>query len=81
MESIVEQMNVFFEPRGVAVIGASRRIMKAGHVIFQNFVDNRRRGVFDGELHPVNPNENARARLFWGTRATPHLQKSMRKSR
>ncbi len=76
MESIVEQMNVFFEPRGVAVIGASRRIMKAGHVIFQNFVDNRRRGVFDGELHPVNPNENARARDYSGVHVLPLIYRN-----
>jgi acetyl coenzyme A synthetase (ADP forming)-like protein len=58
MRSIVEQMHVFFEPRSVAVIGASRKIMKAGHVIFQNFVDNKRRGIFRGELFPVNPHES-----------------------
>jgi len=57
MESIVEQMHIFFEPRSVAVVGASRKIMKAGHVIFKNFVDNKRRGIFKGELYPVNPHE------------------------
>ena len=31
--------------------------MKAGHVIFKNFVDNKRRGLFKGELYPVNPHE------------------------
>jgi len=56
--SVVEQVNTFFEPRSVAVVGASKRITKAGHVIFKNFVDNKRRGVFKGELHPVNPHED-----------------------
>ena len=50
-------MNLFFDPKSVAVVGASRKIMKAGHVIFQNFVDNKRRGLFKGELYPVNPHE------------------------
>ena len=57
MDSIVEQMNTFFEPKGVAVIGASRRTMKAGHVIFKNFVINKQRNLFKAKLYPVNPNE------------------------
>jgi len=58
MTSVVDQMNTFFEPRSVAVVGASKKITKAGHVIFKNFVDNKRRGVFKGELYPVNPHED-----------------------
>jgi len=50
-------MNLFFDPKSVAVVGASRKIMKAGHVIFKNFVDNKRRGLFQGELYPVNLHE------------------------
>jgi len=57
MESLIEQMNSFFDPKSVAVVGASRKISKAGHVIFKNFVDNKRRGLFKGELYPVNPSE------------------------
>lgn len=57
MSSVFEQMDKFFNPKSVAVVGASRKIMKAGHVIFKNFVDNKRRGVFKGELYPVNPHE------------------------
>jgi len=57
MGSIIEQMNTFFEPKSVAVVGASRKIMKAGHVIFKNFADSKRRGIFRGELYPVNPQD------------------------
>jgi len=57
LESIIRQMDSFFEPKSVAIIGASKRITKAGHVIFKNFVENRRRGVFKGELYAVNPSE------------------------
>ncbi|MFC1486269.1 CoA-binding protein [Thermoproteota archaeon] len=53
----VAQMNTFFEPKGVAIIGASHRSMKAGHVIFKNFVINRQRNLFKAKLYPVNPNE------------------------
>jgi acyl-CoA synthetase (NDP forming) len=52
-------MHAFFDPRSVAVVGASKRINKAGHVIFKNFVENKRRGVFKGELYPVNLHEDS----------------------
>jgi len=55
---VVERINTFFEPKSVAVVGASKKITKAGHVIFKNFADNKRRSVFKGELYPVNPHED-----------------------
>ncbi len=58
MTSVVRQMDTFFNPKSVAVVGASKKINKAGHVIFKNFVENKRRGVFKGELYAVNPNED-----------------------
>jgi acyl-CoA synthetase (NDP forming) len=58
MSDIVKEMNVFFKPQSVAVVGASRKINKAGHVIFKNFVENKRRNVFKGEVYPVNPYED-----------------------
>ncbi|MCW4034205.1 MAG: CoA-binding protein [Candidatus Bathyarchaeota archaeon] len=57
MSTLVKQMNTFFEPKAVAIIGASRRTMKAGHVIFKNFVINKQRGLFKAKLFPVNPGE------------------------
>ena len=57
MSSIIKQMGTFFNPKSVAVVGASKKIYKAGHVIFKNFAENKRRGVFKGELYPVNPHE------------------------
>lgn len=57
MNQLVEQMNTFFDPKAVAVIGASRRTMKAGHVIFKNFVINKQRNQFKAKLFPVNPGE------------------------
>lgn len=59
MESIIKQMHRFFDPKSVAVVGASRKIMKAGHVIFKNFAENKRRGIFKGELYPINPHEES----------------------
>jgi acetyl coenzyme A synthetase (ADP forming)-like protein len=41
----------FFEPKSVAVIGASREPRKFGHVIFKNFVESE----FEGKVYAVNP--------------------------
>jgi acyl-CoA synthetase (NDP forming) len=59
MESSVRQLGAFFKPSSVAVVGATKKINKAGHVIFKNFVENKRRGIFKGELFAVNPNEDS----------------------
>jgi len=59
MEPLIKQLNAFFNPRSVAVVGATKKINKAGHVIFKNFVENNRRGVFKGEIFPVNPHEDS----------------------
>ncbi len=59
MDPSVRQLDAFFNPRSVAVVGATKRINKAGHVIFKNFVENKRREVFKGEIFAVNPNEHS----------------------
>ncbi len=59
MTQVHEQIRVFFEPRSVAIVGASRDASKAGHVIFKNFVENKKRGSFKGELYAVNPTEQS----------------------
>lgn len=59
MEKAVKQLDAFFNPKTVAVVGATKKINKAGHVIFKNFVENKRRGVFKGEIFPVNPYEDS----------------------
>ena len=55
----LQKMDAFFNPRSVAVIGATKKVDKAGHVIFKNFATNKEHGVFKGELYPVNPNEDS----------------------
>ncbi|MFB3889780.1 MAG: acetate--CoA ligase family protein [Candidatus Bathyarchaeia archaeon] len=59
MEETLRKMDAFFNPRSVAVVGATKKVDKAGHVIFKNFAANKMRGVFKGELYPVNPNEES----------------------
>ncbi|NOR84947.1 CoA-binding protein [archaeon] len=46
-------MKAFFNPKTVAIIGASKNIKKLGHVIMKNFMDFN----FEGEIYPVNPKE------------------------
>ncbi len=59
MEESIKKLDAFFNPRSVAVVGATKKIDKAGNVIFKNFVQNKIRGVFKGEIFPVNPNEES----------------------
>ena len=59
MEPEIKQLDVFFNPASVAVVGATKKSNKAGHVIFKNFVENVRRGFFKGEIYPVNPREDS----------------------
>jgi acetyl coenzyme A synthetase (ADP forming)-like protein len=56
---IIEEMDVFFNAKSIAVVGASKTAGKVGHIIFKNIADNRRRGIYKGELYPVNPNEDS----------------------
>jgi acyl-CoA synthetase (NDP forming) len=59
MEETLQKLDAFFNPHSVAVIGATKKADKAGHVIFKNFATNKQHGVFKGELYPVNPNEDS----------------------
>jgi len=59
MEESIRRLDAFFNPRSVAVIGATKKIDKAGYVIFKNFATNKLRGVFKGDLYPVNPGEDS----------------------
>jgi len=66
-----KKLNAFFEPKSVAIVGATKRINKAGHVIFKNFVESKMRGIFKGELYAVNPTETS----IMGYRCYPSLTK------
>jgi acyl-CoA synthetase (NDP forming) len=59
MEEALQKLDAFFNPRSVAIIGATKKVDKAGYVIFKNFSTNKTHGVFTGELYPVNPKEDS----------------------
>lgn len=46
-----DDLTPFFEPRGVAIVGASAVPGKAGHELIRNILANG----YPGRLHPVNP--------------------------
>ncbi len=71
MREEIEQLRAFFEPSSIAVVGASRYADKAGHVIFKNLAENRRRGLLKAELYPVNP----KAKMVLGFPCYPSLAK------
>jgi acetyl coenzyme A synthetase (ADP forming)-like protein len=50
----LSNLDVFFEPRGVAVIGASRDPQKLGHGVVRNLV----KYGYDGPIYPINPHAN-----------------------
>jgi acetyl coenzyme A synthetase (ADP forming)-like protein len=47
----MRDLKPIFEPKSVAVIGASREPTKIGHVIVKNFIE----GGFAGHVYPINP--------------------------
>ncbi|MFA6036088.1 MAG: CoA-binding protein [Candidatus Micrarchaeia archaeon] len=47
----MRNLDAIFEPKSIAVIGASREPGKIGHVITKNFID----GGFMGKVYPINP--------------------------
>lgn len=47
----IENLEYFFNPESVAVIGASSNPEKLGHSILRNFVENG----FEGKIYPINP--------------------------
>jgi acetyltransferase len=47
----LSDLNAFFHPSSVAVIGASESPGKLGHTILKNLID----GGFPGAIHPINP--------------------------
>ncbi len=45
------EIKYLFEPRGVAVIGASSKVGKVGHSVIRNILSSG----YDGKIYPINP--------------------------
>jgi acetyltransferase len=51
----IRNLDRFFAPASVAVVGASRRARAVGHVVTKNLIE----GGFQGPVYPVNPHADA----------------------
>ena len=45
----------FFNPKNIAIIGASREEEKPGYVITKILLDNKNKGLIKGKIYPINP--------------------------
>jgi len=61
----VKQLNTLFNPKSVAVIGASDTPGRVGYSLFRNLITNG----FSGSVYPVNPNRD----LIQGVKAYPNM--------
>ena len=64
-ETDTADLKAVFEPRSIAVIGASRRPQTIGHRILENLIRNR----YTGAVYPVNP----QARVIHSIHAYPSI--------
>ena len=55
MVSTENALKSFFDPRSIAIVGASPIANKVGNIIAHNLIENKRRGLLKAELFPVNP--------------------------
>jgi acetyltransferase len=62
----IRNLDCFFAPASVAVIGASRRERAVGHVVMKNLLE----GGFEGPVRPVNP----KADTICGQKAYPSIE-------
>jgi len=55
MSASMEELRPFFDPRSIAVVGASPIAHKVGNIIIHNLIENKERGLLKAELFPINP--------------------------
>ncbi len=60
-----KQLNTLFNPKSIAVIGASDTPGRVGYSLFRNLITNG----FSGSVYPVNPNRD----LFQGEKTYPNI--------
>ena len=62
---MADRLDPIFNPRSIAIIGASRHRGKVGYMIMRNLITNE----YQGKLFPVNPNADS----VWGIKAYPSV--------
>ena len=58
--SVIKIVDLFYNPKSVAVIGASKVLMKGGNHIVKNLHSNG----YKGQIYPVNPNYNEEDEVY-----------------
>lgn len=51
----MSELDSFFKPGGVAVVGASDKKGKVGNVIVNKLLENKKKGKLESNVYPVNP--------------------------
>ena len=70
MKVTVHKFTLLFNPRSIAVIGASRDPRKAGYIVFRNLVENSKR-LLGYKVYPIN----SYAKRILGVKAYPSITK------
>ncbi|MHA1616852.1 MAG: acetate--CoA ligase family protein [Candidatus Njordarchaeales archaeon] len=65
-EYVIEKLEYIFNPRSVAVIGASRTPGKIGHEVVKNLLE----GGYKGKIYPINP----KAEEILGLKCYPNIK-------
>ncbi len=65
----------FFEPKSIAVVGASTDSAKLASIIYSNLLENREKGVLKAPVYPVNPSHSSigRNRCYPDVRSLPEV--------
>ena len=71
MKITVDKLTPLFNPRSIAVIGASRDPRKAGYIVFINLVENSKR-LLGYKVYPINPY----AKRILGVKAYPSINQN-----
>jgi len=66
----VDKLTPLFNPRSIAVIGASGDLRKAEYIVFRNLVENSKR-LLGYKVYPINPY----AKRILGVKAYPSITK------
>ncbi|MBS7643119.1 CoA-binding protein [Candidatus Bathyarchaeota archaeon] len=66
LENVIEKLKPFFQPKSVAIIGASRNPTKSGYVVLENFV----KFGYEGRVYPINPEADE----ILGVKAYPNVK-------
>lgn len=54
VQRIISEIEPFFNPKTIAVVGASLKKNNPGHIIFHNLIENAKKGILKAKVYGVN---------------------------